>query len=434
MEKSIWLGVFGEAMRGAPWGGAWTIGALFVFVGTIPDVAAAESISTENARLPTGRSLMGVVPSGSTLYIIGGWDLGGASSSSMTQVLAYDTETRSLASLATKAPRPLYGASMAMLNGKAYFFGGWAASDTKSPKVEMFDPLTQSFQTMSASLPSGRYTTAVAHGSYIYLLGGKAGTADSPIYLDSILRYDPAVDSLEEMPSSLHTPLSAGAAISDGSAIYYFSGSRGSDGFYFDQIIRYDPSVSAVEILNAKLPSKRTSVSATWDGKYAYIAGGQHKGPNDEKATYSSQILRFDPSTQTITSLSAQLPGARAGHGDAWLRSRVWFVGGHYSNEGARDDILKLDPSQPSSSTNPQSIPTPSDSSGPTSAPSGFEGTANPGPSGPATTPATTEAPPGVGDDVKPFDQPAGMPSVSLTGIATAVGAAILVLGYRRRA
>ncbi|MFA5771821.1 MAG: kelch repeat-containing protein [Thermoplasmata archaeon] len=130
------------------------------------------------------------------------------------------------------------------------------------------------------------------------------------------------------------------STIWDGSNAYIFSGYYydGTGIFYvLDQIVKFNPSTGTVTTLSAKFPSARYGTSAIWDGTNAYIFGGY------TSSSYLDQIIKFNPSTGIATTLDAKLPSARAYTSAIWDGTNAYIFGG-YTGSSYLDQIIKFNP------------------------------------------------------------------------------------------
>src|SRR5688572_24162344 len=107
---------------------------------------------------------------------------------------------------------------------------------------------------------------------------------------------------LTTMPATLPTARSYGTAVWDGSNAYVFGG---WDGWYLNQVVRYNPSANTVTTMGASLPTSGTNgASAVWDGSNAYVFGGY-------RSAFISTIVRYNPATDTATVALSTLPSGR---------------------------------------------------------------------------------------------------------------------------
>jgi hypothetical protein len=76
--------------------------------------------------------------------------------------------------------------------------------------------------------------------------------------------------------------------------------------------------------MTATLPPGRFHTSAVWDGTNAYVFGGCAAG-----ACPSNLIVRYNPSTNTVTTMSATLPTGRGDTSAVWDGTNAYVFGGH---------------------------------------------------------------------------------------------------------
>ena len=90
--------------------------------------------------------------------------------------------------------------------------------------------------------------------------------------------------------------------------------------------------------MNATLPTSRIFTSAVWDDKYAYIFGGQ------ANETDLDEILRYNPSTDTLQTLPAKLPFRTEASMAIWNGSAAYIFGGGdvFSGSNPGDGIVML--------------------------------------------------------------------------------------------
>lgn len=100
------------------------------------------------------------------------------------------------------------------------------------------------------------------------------------------------------------------------------------------------PLPSGAKVLDAVLPSPRHEPAVFSDGQAVFVAGGL-----DDKNTLLSEIVRFDPTTGTVTVLSEVLPTASYAAGVAWTETAAYLVGG-LDKSGALSRIVRYSPSE----------------------------------------------------------------------------------------
>ncbi|MGH9894103.1 MAG: hypothetical protein ACREA0_19410 [bacterium] len=141
--------------------------------------------------------------------------------------------------------------------------------------------------------------------------------------LNEILRYDPAADAVVTLEAVLPSPRSGTSAVWDprdrpsagcpNGCAYVFGGYDGiaPDAGRLDEIVRFNPTTGTVTIPDARLPTPRWSTAAVWNGHTAYICGGDSCDP------VCTQIVAYEPHSNEVSLMSAKLPSR-------WARSGVW--------------------------------------------------------------------------------------------------------------
>ena len=194
----------------------------------------------------------------------------------------------------------------------------------------------------------------------LYCFGGvfRAGT-DKP-QTDLIVKYDPATDTVTNMTSTLPTIRDRLSCVEDSSThrIYCFGGywqeffctqwepwgcvAGYSITHYLNDILEYNPSTDTLTTMSETLPSRRYGLSCVEDSHThrIYCFGGKEYG-----SSYNSQILEYDPFTDTLTTMSATLPSGRCGLScveDSSTR-RIYCFGGRNSS-GILNETVEYDP------------------------------------------------------------------------------------------
>lgn len=143
--------------------------------------------------------------------------------------------------------------------------------------------------------------------------------------------------------TSLPRVLPQTSAIWDGQAAYLFGGSEPDHDS--SAIRRFDPPTGALTVMNATLPSGRAETASAWDGRHAYVFGGISYGLG---WTLSDEILRYDPSTDTLTTMRARLPYGLAGASAVWSGEYAYVFGGRapraQGGSNLSDLIFRYDP------------------------------------------------------------------------------------------
>lgn len=185
-------------------------------------------------------------------------------------------------------------------------------------------------------LPDSRSdAAAIFDGDRNYLFGGIAeGSAPAR---DDIYSQDPESGALIRLREKLPSARYAFPAVWTGSAAYLFGGRQwSSTDEDLDQILRFDPSTGTVTVAGARLPSPRADTSAVWTGEFAFIFGGKRGGSELD------EIVRYDPATDSAVVLHARLPSGRSQTTAVWSGQYVYVLGG--GCPWYCDEIVRFDP------------------------------------------------------------------------------------------
>lgn len=282
--------------------------------------------------LPAARKNMGVVAVGNTLYVVGGDDASGPTSS----VLAYDTGLRDqsvagkIAQWATKAPLPEPRASLgvAVLDGKIYAVGG-ERDGAPIAAASVYDPATDMWSALPP-LPEGRtdLAAAAANGK-LYVLGGTtvAGTGPQRPGLAMVSVYDPATKQWSAAPA-MPTARSGLATVTVGNMIYALGGQQ--DGTSLKAVERFDPQTNTWSAV-APLRDARRNLAATSRENTIYAAGGIGT------AESSNTLQVFDIAANKWSS-GPDLVAGSSGLGIAAVNGKLYTVG------GAKDQLGQIVP------------------------------------------------------------------------------------------
>lgn len=234
------------------------------------------------------------------------------------------------------------GTSAVYHGGDVYLFGGTGCAP--SPYCDLivrYDTETFTFQTMNARLPQGRaYTSAVMAGGYAYIFGGVGEENGETKAFANVWRYNPLSDTLTDMGVGLPTARAYTSAAWDGQSAYIFGGTIPGPFVVVglgEAILRYTPSTNTVSLMNAKLPGGGLSgTSAVWDGTRIVVAGGAYTDPSPSSppyywypgAYYFDGILHYNPASDTLQQAPNKLPSPRFGMSAVWNGQSAYMMGG----------------------------------------------------------------------------------------------------------
>ncbi|MBI4393212.1 MAG: PKD domain-containing protein [Euryarchaeota archaeon] len=221
--------------------------------------------------------------------------------------------------------------------GEGCYTGAWSGA------IRRYDPTADAVAIMGASVEPRAGAAAVGLGDYVYIFGG---TYDYfyPTRSD-ILRYDPATDTVETMGATLPSPngwegWGDGPAATDGSSIYLFAGQR--PGSMLDTIMRYDPSTDSLTTMTAAFPAPLARASALWTGTAFYIFGGVTECEGCY-LTPVDTVYRYDPLTDTLTTVAGTLPTTLYSASATWDGTNAYLLGG-FAGWQLSFGVLRFDP------------------------------------------------------------------------------------------
>ncbi len=188
-------------------------------------------------------------------------------------------------------------------------------------------------------MPESRSQMAAARiGTTTYLFGGTSSTARR-----DILAYDETTGSMRSTGVSLPTPRTSPSAVTDGRYAYVFAGGRVGRpcGGIAKDVLRFDPVTNELIRLQAELPSLREGMATAFDGRYAYLMGGFSCGQQ------FSDIVRYDTTSDTMQVMGARLPHGMGAASAAWDGQSVWlFHRGSVWRYDPAADVLHATPAE----------------------------------------------------------------------------------------
>jgi N-acetylneuraminic acid mutarotase len=297
-----------------------TFATFLLFLMVAPALGArADSFTTAASALPTGRASTSAVWDGQRAYVFGGND-----GTYLDQIVQYDPVTGTVATMGATLPTPAAGTSAVWTGGDAYVFGGDKGGLLPlTDQILRYRPSLDMVTVMPSVLPAAVDSTGAAwDGSNTYIFGGVTALG----YSNKIVRYDPGSGAVTTMGATLPTPRYGVAAAWDGANVYLFGG-RETSTSYSSQIVRYTPATDTITVMSATLPSGRQGAAAVWDGSNVYVFGGDC-GQSCPSVLRRDDVVRYNPSTNTVTTMSAKLPTARGVMPAVWAFGKAHVFGG----------------------------------------------------------------------------------------------------------
>jgi N-acetylneuraminic acid mutarotase len=224
----------------------------------------------------------------------------------------------------TKAPMDTArcGLTVSAVNGKIYAIGGGdyqngPADITVYTAVEEYDPETDTWTLKSPMPVKKALHTAHVIDNKIYVFGGAYRGVNNGEEETTLLAYDPAADSWEDLGDT--PPLDAAATCMANGKIYTFGGCGN-----FNATYEYDPSTNTWT-QKADNPTQRVEPTAVlFDGKI-FVMGG-HTGFSPYNAI--SIIDVYDPLTDTWET-TCDLPIGRCGPEACVYNGKIYVFGGY---------------------------------------------------------------------------------------------------------
>lgn len=217
--------------------------------------SGTDTWDTTKTDMPTARANVAVSAVNGKIYVIGGSKGGSGIWEGLSTVEEYDPQTDTW-TLKMDKPTPGWCIKTCVLDGKIWATGGNIKYPNISDALEVYDPVTDSWDTTKARLPMPMYShsTSVVDGK-IYLFGGWDNCAFGPMY-QTVWVYDPDTDvwtPIGDMPFAIGEL----STVALGRKICLIGGTSTLHPFTsIDNVYEYDPyATSSVEDSFASPPS-----------------------------------------------------------------------------------------------------------------------------------------------------------------------------------
>lgn len=256
--------------------------------------------------------------------------------------VAQDTEAQDTEEWSERAPMelPRSEASVAELNGKIYFMGGYPGARITSDSVQVYDTQTDTWA-LGPPLPLPLHHTmaAVADGK-LYIIGGEAGNPapGQSVFQNGTYMLDEEQDAWVPRAPMPTTRSGGGSGVIDGKI--YVAGGRPPHGHDFAV---YDPATDTwTELPN--VPTQRNHLGVEAINGKLYVAGGRFGGGVGSEMTDVLEI--YDPATNSWSE-GARLLAPRAGVTAAVANGCLYLIGGEGNDahpQGVFDLNERYDP------------------------------------------------------------------------------------------
>jgi hypothetical protein len=227
-------------------------------------------------------------------------------------------------------PMAQHDAQAALLDGRAYVFGGGQFSSYEH--VLAYDAAGGRVSE-AASLPTPTSDAGVAAiTDTAYVVGGYNGERA----LDTIVAWRPGVQPrvVGRLPNSLRYAAVAASA----GRLVIAGGSR--EEVAASAILSFDPTTGAVRQIG-ELPVPLTHAAAVALGTYVYVLGGRGSGPDSQRG----EIVAIDPETGRALRDGA-LPVRLSDTSAVLAGESIWLIGGS-GTAGASAAVYALTPQVP---------------------------------------------------------------------------------------
>ena len=270
--------------------GAATIGQRIYVAGGLVDGGVATAIEAFDlptnhwgapVRLPAEVHHPGVAAAGGKLYVAGGFDAAGRP---LRTLYEYDPLGGPVVQARQLMPTLRGALALVELNGRIHAIGG-INDQGDTGAHEMYDPATDTWQSLPP-LPTPRdHLAAVAYRGRIYVFGGRLGDFNNNVAVTEI--WDP-VSGRWLAGAPMPTARSGIAAAEVGGRIYVFGGETGSATFAQNEA--YDPAVNRWTAAKP-MPQPRHGHAAVTVGRTIYVVAG---GPTPG-GSYSRSLQTYTP-------------------------------------------------------------------------------------------------------------------------------------------
>jgi N-acetylneuraminic acid mutarotase len=275
-----------------------------------------------SVRAPLGegpRQETGVAAIDGEVFVIGGFALGGGL---VPRVEAYDPDSDSWRTLADFPNASVHHANTASVGGRLWVLGHLAGLTFDAVgDAWSYDPALDTW-TASTPMPAGteRGGSGVAViGDVVYVVGGlRASLAVADAWA-----YDTTADTWSPMPD-LPTARDHLVAAGVGGRVWCIGGRATNIGAHVPTVDVYDPASNAWSA-GPPMPTSRGGMAAAVVDDFIFVAGGE--GNPDDASGVFAQLEVLDTAAGTWTTLTP-MPTPRHGTGGAALDGVVYIPGG----------------------------------------------------------------------------------------------------------
>jgi N-acetylneuraminic acid mutarotase len=274
---------------------------------------------TVKQPLPERNSWLASCTLDGKVYVIGG----ATDNTVLSTVEVYDPVTDTWDTTKAKMSDSRWGLSVNVVDGKIYAIGGVeGASGPALSKVEVYDPGKDTWES-KAEMPTARvgFASCVVDDK-IYVLGG-APSEPFQTPLKTVDVYDPEADSWNTLETSLPTATAFHSACVVDGKIYLIGGTSQSPWTGSAEIEEYDPA-SDQWTRKKNMPTGRWALTSCAENGKIYVIGGT-RSPGSGG---SSKVEEYDPATDTWKT-KAEMPTRRLALSASEVEGKIYTFGGH---------------------------------------------------------------------------------------------------------
>lgn len=302
-------------------------------------------VTVLDATLPTPREGAQVVPLEGRHVVVGGANGTGVDASDPTQLLSFDPVNHTVDPLDAALPTPLREAPTVAAGDQVHVLGGRGPGGLRAA-IHTYDPASGNVTTAEATLPSPTCCgAAVWNGTHVLLLGGNTSAGPT----DRIVAWEPGANATTTLETALPAPRTRHQVAWDARDLpdagcpggcAYVLGGQDADGTPLRSILRYNPESGEVQTVSSQLPEAgAVDAAVAWSGTHAFVVGGE------DLPDHLRRIVRYDPIIDDARTRYARLPTGRHALTAAWHDDAAYILGGR--DDATLDSILRYEPGQP---------------------------------------------------------------------------------------
>ena len=308
-----------------------SVGSATSSAATLIVTAAPSTFATLTATLKTGRAnhAATLLASGQVL-ITGGFSSAVFPSPALNTAELYDPSTNAFTTLAgtMRSGRTNHTATR-LPDGRVLLTGGQDNNNGDGRNsAELYDPSTQTFTAVAATMtsPRGGHAAALLPDGKVLLMGG---FNNSSVALNSAELFDPATQTFTALASTMASRRADFRAISLPDGKVLLTGGD-SSGIVFNSAELYDPTTRTFSAISATMTSVREvhAMSLLPSGLVLITGGGAIGSAFPATGVFLDTAELYDPSTQTFTAVAARMTSSRGGHTQTLLASGAILLTG----------------------------------------------------------------------------------------------------------